>query len=39
MKLFAAIASFVGGLVALTATGASWLSWIDEAETPESLIK
>ena len=39
MKLFATVVSALGAFFALTASGASWLGWFDEAEMPESLIK
>lgn len=38
-KLFAKLATVIGTLVALTASGACWVIWTDEAETPNSLIK
>lgn len=38
-KLFAKLATVIGTLVALTASGACWVSWVDEVETPNSLIK
>ena len=39
MRVFASIVSALGTFFALTTSGASWLGWFDEAETPESLIK
>lgn len=39
MKLFATIATFLGSLIALTATGACACIWIDEVQLPDSLIR
>ncbi len=39
MRLFATVASALGTFFALTTSGASWILWFDEAETPKSLIK
>ncbi len=39
MKLFTAVVSALGTFFALTTSGACWISWFDEAEMPESLIK
>lgn len=38
-KVFAAISAFIGGLVALTASGACYLVFFEETEIPESLIR
>lgn len=38
-KIFAAIAAFIGGLVAITASGACYLVFFEETEMPKSLIK
>lgn len=39
MKLFAMIASAIGSLVALTASGACWWGFFEEIEMPKSLVK
>lgn len=39
MKIFTAIASALGSFIALTASGACWITWFDEPTMPESLIK
>ena len=39
MKLFATLTGFLGELVAKTTSGACWLSYFDEEEMPESLLK
>ncbi len=38
-KIFAAISAFIGGLVALTASGACYVVFFEETEMPESLIR
>lgn len=38
-KIVAAVASFVGTFLALTSTTACMWVWLDEVETPESLIR
>ncbi len=38
-KLVAAISAILGGLVALTASGACYIIYIDEPTMPKSLIK
>lgn len=39
MKLFATVISALGAFFALTTSGACFISWLDEAEMPESLVK
>ncbi len=39
MKLFATVVSALGAFFALTTSGASWIGWFEESETPKSLIK
>lgn len=39
MKLFATVISALGAFFALTTSGACWISFIDEPEMPESLIR
>ena len=39
MKLFATVISALGAFFALTTSGACWISWFDETEMPESLMK
>lgn len=38
-KVIAAISAFIGGLVALTASGACYLVFFEETEMPKNLIK
>ena len=38
-KVLAVVSSALGAIVALTASGACWGFWLDEAEMPESLRK
>ncbi len=39
MKLFATVVSALCAFFALTASGASWLGYLEEPEIPESLMK
>ena len=38
-KYFATIMAAVATLIAATASGACWITWIDEPKMPKSLIK
>ncbi len=39
MKIVASVLTFIGSLVALTASGACWIVVFEEPNTPSSLIK
>lgn len=39
MKLFAKVTAAIGTFIALTASGACWITWLDEPTMPKSLIK
>lgn len=38
-KVVAFVVSFIGTALAVTSTSMSWWTWLDEVETPESLIR
>lgn len=39
MKLFATLTGFLGQFFAKTTASACWFGYLDEEETPESLLK